>query len=192
MPTTSPVRWAPASEGITLVQRLPPSTVWYKAPPEPPAQTSAAFDDTEIARKIVREVGAGSDCADFMLAGALGLGVDFAADSVSDFVSYLALDLVSVWASGWTSMAALLASTVTEVFIPVGPRLALKESFTATSTSSQVLPPSRERCSAPVALMVQRGARPFILMRVGWVCRRGAGTMAADACGDAGFALLNA
>src|SRR5258708_4685255 len=162
MLTISPVRAMPAAEGSTRTQRSPPSIVWYSAPPEPPAQISAESDDTERARKIVRVTAGAALSADF--------AADFSAEGVADFAADGALDLtfasasffVPVFASAfvWATLAVFVsdqASTVTISDCERLTRLKLVELSAAIFTSSHVLPPSKERCNAPLELMVQRG-----------------------------------
>ena len=98
--------------------------------PQPPAQTSAALEETETARKMVRGDGA----------------------------------------------VAIGARRT---------RLVFMEASIATSTSSQVWPPSRERCSAPLALMVQRGAAGLFAGSGG-----GSAMPGGKACAGADFALF--
>src|SRR5229473_1221632 len=147
----------PAAEGSTRTQRSPPSIVWYSAAPEPPAQISAASDDTERARKIVCEP-AGT-----------ALSADFSAEGVADF-------------------AADRASSVTISDCERLTRLKLMELSAAMFTSSHVLPPSKERCNAPLELMVQRGGAAGVFMSRESARSTGAGG-AEDACSKAGFAL---
>src|SRR6266446_3128668 len=189
MLTISPVRAMPAAEGSTRTQRSPPSIVWYSAPPEPPAQISAESDDTERARKIVRVTAGAALSADFSPDGA----ADFAADGALDLTFASASFFVPVFASAfvWATLAVFVsdqASTVTISDCERLTRLKLVELSAAIFTSSHVLPPSKERCNAPLELMVQRGGAAALFMSRESPRSTGAGG-AEDACSKAGFAL---
>src|SRR6266852_9619823 len=174
----------PAAEGSTRTQRSPPSRVWYSAPPEPPAQISAESDDTERARKIVRGTAGAALSADF--------SADFAADGALAPTFAFSSFFVPVFASAfvWAALAVFVsdqASTVTISDCERLTRLKLMELSVAIFTSSHVLPPSKERCNAPLELMVQRGGAAGVFMSLE-SARSGAGG-AEDACSKAGFAL---
>src|SRR6266852_7460639 len=175
----------PAAEGSTRTQRSPPSIVWYSAPPEPPAQISAESDDTERARKIVRGTAGAALSADF--------SADFAADGALDLTFASASFFVPVFASAfvWTPLAVFVSDRASTVAISDCERLTklnLMELSAAMFTSSHVLPPSKERCNAPLELMVQRGGTAALFMSLESARSTGAGG-AEYACSKAGFAL---